>query len=189
MQAENTERELVKRLVEKQQSAWKELYQSYSGRLAYACSRYLSNEDDVQDVLQESFIKMYHSIDSFEYRGEGSLRAWLTRIVINDSIKYLKKKTKINHTEQVDELPELVEQEDTDFLIVPQKVILEMIQSLPEGYRMVFNLYVFEEKSHKEIGSILGIAENSSASQYHRAKNILARKITEYKKLNMAHYE
>lgn len=189
MQGDNTERELVKRLVQKEQSAWKELYKSYSGRLAYACSRYLSSPDDVQDVLQECFIKMYHSIESFEYRGEGSLRAWLTRIVINDSIKYLKKQAKINHTEQVNELAELAEEEDADFQLVPQKVILEMIQSLPEGYRMVFNLYVFEEKSHKEIGGILGIAENSSASQYHRAKSILARKITEYKKLNIAHYE
>ncbi|HNX65523.1 MAG TPA: sigma-70 region 4 domain-containing protein, partial [Bacteroidales bacterium] len=66
---------------------------------------------------------------------------------------------------------------------IPSSVILDMIRSLPQGYRTVFNLYVFEEKSHKEIASILNIAENSSASQFHRAKSILVKKIKEYKSI------
>ena len=79
------------------------------------------------------------------------------------------------------DLPEISDEDETDFEEIPASAILEMIQALPPGYRTVFNLYVFEEKSHKEIASILNITENTSASQLHRAKNILARQINEYR--------
>ncbi|GEN66693.1 RNA polymerase subunit sigma [Chryseobacterium rhizosphaerae] len=186
---ENKEQILVKHLLMKEEAAWKELFGAYSGNLTYICSRYLTEKEDVHDVLQNSFIKMFRSIDSFEYRGNGSLKAWMTRIVVNESLKHIKQNTDTKSTVEIEDLPDLPNDEEPDFEEIPKAVIMEMIQSLPDGYRTVFNLYVFETKSHKEISGLLGIAENSSASQFHRAKGLLVQKIKEFKMSKKAQYE
>jgi len=175
-----TEEELLQKIRRGDIIAMKELYYDYSGYLTAVCSRYIVNRDDVRDVLQESFIKIFNSINKFEYRGSGTLKAWMTRITVNESLKHLKNNERLEMITPTWDLPEIVEEDDPDFDDIPTSVILDMIRSLPPGYRTVFNLYVFEKKSHKEIASILKIAENSSASQLHRAKNILAEKIKEY---------
>jgi RNA polymerase sigma-70 factor (ECF subfamily) len=159
----------------------KMLYDRYAGYLTAVCARYIPDDDEVKDLLQESFIKIFQSMDRFSWRGEGSLKAWMTRIVVNDSLKALRKKKPLRLPETLSE--ELVE-EDPPFEAVPLKVIHEMIRRLPEGYRTVFNLFVFEDKSHKEIASLLGIKENSSASQLWHAKALLARWIKDYIKLH-----
>ena len=159
----------------------KMLYDRYAGYLTAVCARYIPDDDEVKDLLQESFIKIFQSMDRFSWRGEGSLKAWMTRIVVNDSLKALRKKKPLRLPETLSE--ELVE-EDPPFEAVPLKVIHEMIRRLPEGYRTVFNLFVFEDKSHKEIASLLGIKENSSASQLWHAKAMLARWIKDYIKLH-----
>ncbi|OJR84403.1 RNA polymerase subunit sigma, partial [Escherichia coli] len=138
--------------------------------------------DDVKDVMQNSFIKIFNAIGSFEYKGVGSLKAWTTRLIINESLKFLRDTTKIEFPTLVDDLVEVVEEEEPNLDEIPESEILELIRSLPDGYRMVFNLYVFEKKSHKEIGRLLEIGESSSASQFHRAKKILMQKIKLYNK-------
>lgn len=177
------ERKLVEKLKSKEQSAWKEFYESYSGHLTYVCMRYVKGQEDVRDILQNSFIKIFHSIELFEYRGAGSLKAWTTRLLINESLKFLKNTSKTMFVVCSDELPNVAEEEETLLDDIPESEILELIRSLPDGYRMVFNLYVFEKKNHKEIGILLGIAESSSASQYHRAKKMLVEKVNAYNKL------
>lgn len=184
---ENNEQILVSRLLHKEETAWKELFEAHSGSLAYICSRYIIDRDQVNDVLQNSFIKMFRSIDSFEYRGNGSLKAWITRITVNESLQQIKQNSDFKITDEND-IPD-IEMEEPDLDEISQQEIMEMIRTLPDGYRTVFNLFVFEEKSHKEIAEILGIAENSSASQFHRAKSMLARKIKEYKMSKTAQYE
>lgn len=179
--SENKEQILVKQLLKKEEAAWKELFGAYSGNLTYVCSRYIAEKEDVHDVLQNSFIKMFRSIESFEYRGNGSLRAWMTRIVVNESLKYIRRNNDFKSAVEVEDLSDIPEEEEPDFEEVPQEDIMKMIRTLPEGYRTVFNLYVFEKKSHKEISGLLGIAENSSASQFHRAKALLVQKIKEFK--------
>lgn len=186
---ESKEQILVKHLLQKEESAWKELFGAYSGNLTYVCSRYVSEREDVHDVLQNSFIKMFRSIESFEYRGDGSLKAWVTRITVNEALKHIKQKNDFRSTVEVEELPDILDEEEPDFEEVPKTDIMEMIRSLPEGYRTVFNLYVFEKKSHKEIAELLGIAENSSASQFHRAKGLLIQKVKEFKMSKKAQYE
>lgn len=178
---ESKEQILVNRLHMKEETAWKELFGAYSGNLTYVCSRYIISKDDVHDVLQNSFIKMFGSIDSFEYRGNGSLRAWVTRIVVNESLKHIKKSSDFKLIVDDFEIPDIAEEDEPDFEEISETTIMKMIRTLPDGYRTVFNLYVFEQKSHKEIAELLGIAENSSASQFHRAKAILAQKVKEYK--------
>ena len=162
-------------------TAMKMLYDRYVGYLTAVCARYIPDDDDVKDILQEAFIKAFQSMDRFSWRGEGSLKAWLTRIVVNDSLKALRRKKPLSLTPT---LAESVEEEEPAFESVPLQVIQGMIRQLPDGYRTVFNLFVFEDKSHKEIASLLGIKENSSASQLFHAKSLLARWIKEYIKLN-----
>ena len=103
---------------------------------------------------------------------------------MNESLKLLKSKERFDFVQNEWELPEVENEENSpsDLDDIPAKAIQEMIRELPTGYRTVFNLYVFENKSHKEIASILNIKENTSASQYHKAKNRLAEEINKYKK-------
>lgn len=152
-------------------------YERYAGYLTAVCSRYVVDRSDVKDILQEAFVKAFQGLDRFEYRGEGSVRAWITRIVVNDSLKYLRTSSRLNF---VDDLPDLPEDDESSLPDIPPAVVQNMIKALPDGYRTVFNLYVFEKKSHREIASLLGIKEDSSASQYFRARAMLARNIKQY---------
>lgn len=190
IKGEEREQELLQQILHGNRMSMKEFYTMYAGYLTTVCSRYISDQDDVKDVLQESFIKIFKSITNFEYRGIGSLRAWCTRIVVNEALKFLQKEERLDITNKpVWELPDMPETEEPDIDEISTSVLLEMIRSLPVGYRTVFNLYVFEEKSHKEIASILKITENTSASQLHRAKALLAKQINEYKTINKRSYE
>lgn len=179
---EKSEQELLQQIVSGNKVAMKNFYDIYSGYLTAVCSRYVANKEDVKDILQESFINIFRSINKFKYRGKGSLKAWSARIVVNESLKHLKENDKVQVTNLPDwDLPDHADNQEPDFEDIPTNAILEMISALPTGYRTVFNLYVFEEKSHKEIASILDIAESSSASQLHRAKNMLVKEIELYR--------
>jgi RNA polymerase sigma-70 factor (ECF subfamily) len=155
------------------------IYERYVGYLTAVCSRYVVDRSAVKDILQEAFIKIFKGLDSFDYRGEGSLKAWIVRIVVNDSLKALKASSKLSF---VDDLPDSAEEEEPSLPQVPPAVIQELIMALPDGYRTVFNLFVFEKKSHREIASLLGIKEDSSASQFFRARSMLAKGIKAYLK-------
>lgn len=183
----NTEKQLVKQARKGDQASIKVLFEQYSGFLAAVCRRYIPDEDEAMDVLQEAFIKIFSSLSSFEYRGKGSLKAWMTRIVVNDSLKFLrdnKKFNKISLDEAAEYGQELTyndaqEEEENDLLSsVSCAEIQRLIKELPDGFRTVFNLFVFENKSHKEIAALLGISESTSASQLHRAKARLAEQIS-----------
>ena len=162
-----------------QASAMDELYAQYANTLTSVCYRYITNDEDLKDVLQESFIKIFTRISSFECRGKGSLLAWMSRIVVNESLMFLRQRSNDPLILDTD-LPDLPNEDpDTDELT--PEVMVQLLRRLPEGYRKVLNLYVIEGKSHKEIAELLGIKPDSSASQLHRAKNMLAHIIKEYK--------
>ncbi len=164
-------------------SAQRDIYLGYVRYLTAVCARYIIRDEDLKDVLQESFIKIFSSIERFEYRGEGSLKAWMTRIVVNEALKFLgKEAVRFTFISGWQNLPETVEDDDPDGMEeIPPEIVQEMIRSLPAGYRTVFNLYMFEEKNHMEIAALLHIGESTSASQLHRAKAVLARQIKEYR--------
>ncbi len=159
----------------------RQFYERYADYLTAVCSRYIPEKADAKDVLQESFVKMLGALDSFEYRGEGSLKAWSSRIVVNTALKSLRKSGRLRYMEA---LPDLPEESEPEVERVPAPVLQQFIQALPDGYRTVFNLFVFEKKSHREIAALLGIKEDSSASQFFRARALLARKIKQYLKEN-----
>lgn len=176
------EQTLIQQIARGSTKAMKMFYDTYSGYLTAVCTRYISNEEDVKDILQDSFIKIFKVADKFKYRGEGSLKAWSSRIVVNEALKHIKEKQKMKETNLPNwNLPDQTDDVDPDFDDIPITVITDMIRSLPIGYRTVFNLYILENKSHKEIASLLSITENTSASQLHRAKGLLIRKIELYR--------
>lgn len=160
-------------------AAMRLIYTRYVRQLTAVCSRYILDSEDVKDVLQESFLKIFASIGSFRYKGEGSLRAWLTKVVVNEALKFIRRTQRIDFTAISEDVAGIAEDEP-EISDVPASVIHGFIRELPDGYRMIFNLYVVECRSHREIASLLGIRESTSASQLHRAKALLALKIREY---------
>ena len=180
-QGDLSEAELLNLVRSGDASGMRAFYERYVGFLTAVCSRYVPDRAAVKDILQEVFVKAFDRIGRFEYRGEGSVKAWMHRIVVNDSLKFLRANGKMKY---VDDLPDVEDEQMDSLPDVPAAVVAEMIKSLPDGYRTVFNLFVFEKKSHREIAELLGIKEDSSASQFFRARAMLAKKIKEYVKKN-----
>lgn len=177
------EAQLLRQIRRGSSSSMKTLYASLVRYLAAICSRYISNPEDVKDVLQDSFLKIFDGIRNFEYRGDGSLKAWAARITLNESLAFLKRGDKLRFIDNEATISDVPDDEpDTD--TIPAEIIYGLIRSLPDGYRTIFNLYVIEGKTHREIAAMLGIKENSSASQFHRAKALMAAKIREYQNNN-----
>lgn len=159
--------------------AMDKLYTEYADYLTGVCARYISDEDNLKDVLQESFIKIFTQIYQFEYRGKGSLKAWLTRIVVNEALMELRKDRTFLVSLQESSLGDFIDEEpETQGL--DAETLLSFVRQLPPGYRAVFNLFVIEEKSHKEIAEILHIQPATSASQLIRARQMLAKMIRMY---------
>jgi RNA polymerase sigma factor (sigma-70 family) len=155
-----------------------ELYRRFAPKMYAVCLRYANNADDAQDLLQEGFIKVYRNLHRF--RAEGSFEGWIRRVFINSSIEHFRKKSAKLSTVSDKEENTI---EDTDISALDnlaEKDIINLIRELSPGYRTVFNLYVVEGYSHKEIGELLGISEGTSKSQLARAKAILQKKVSQY---------
>lgn len=178
--SKNSEKKLLRLLKDGEENARYLLYKQYIRYLSAVCSRYITNDENIKDVLQESFLRIFHSLDSFRYQGEGSLKAWMSRIVINESLDWLKQNRRLEYVE-IDKEGISIPDAPPDTEGIPEDVIYRMIRSLPDGYRTVFNLYVIEQKTHKEIAEVLGIKESTSASQLHRAKAMPAAMITQFR--------
>ena len=177
------EQELAEQCKRGNRTAYKELYECYAGRLLGVCLRYVSNRERAEDLLHDGFLKIFASFDKFTWRGDGSLRAWMERIMVNGALQYLRRNDILSQSASLDDVPEAYEEPDaSDIDTIPKTVLMQFISQLPPGYRTVLNLYVFEGKSHKEIAALLGINEKSSASQLARAKASLATKVHEWMK-------
>lgn len=174
------EQSLSERCKRAERPAFKELYDSYAGRLLSLCSRYVGTRAAAEDVLQDSFIKIIQSFGSFKYRGPGSLYAWMSRITVNRALDTVRQDCKVPTVPIDSGKAGEVGIEDDDICAVPHEELLRMIRELPPGYRTVFNMYALDGYSHKEIGRALGIKERSSSSQYLRARAMLAEKIKDY---------
>jgi RNA polymerase sigma-70 factor (ECF subfamily) len=145
-----------------------QLYQLYAKAMFNVCYRMFNNREEAEDMLQESFTEAFTKLNSFRY--ESSFGAWLKRIVVNKSINELKRrKTELVLTET---LPEKNDTNDTNLDTSSMQVeeIRKAMEKLPEGYRVIFSLYLLEGYDHSEIAEILNISESTSKSQFHRAK-------------------
>ncbi len=180
-----SERDISKGCKRGNAKAQRALFDRYSPLLMAKIYRYVGDDDDAKDVLQDTFVKAYTMIDSFAWEGEGSLQAWLTRIAVNTSLNFLRSRKRLSalsvDTADIDDPPDIAEEATaTQVNSLDTSTILEMVAELPDGYRTVFNLYCLDGYSHKEIAQQLGINEKSSSSQLARAKAILAQKIKKY---------
>ena len=135
-----------------------------------------------EDIVQEGFIKVFQRISSF--RREGSFEGWIKRIMINQALNHYRKNRKqpfFSVIEEIDET-EIIDTDEPEPLDpVPPGLLLDLIQNLPEGYRMVFNMYVFEEYSHKEIAEALNVSESTSKTQLLKARRLLRKKLEDLK--------
>lgn len=174
-----TERELTDGCQRGDNRARKVLYETYAGPMLSLCLRYVGGREEAEDLLHDGFLKVFAVIGRFEYRGEGSLAAWLRRLFTNAALTYLTERAARRESD-VDELPDVVDEEENEPPDVPPEVVTRLIGELPQGYRMVLNLYLIEGWSHKEIAQRLGIGESTSASQYLRARAALKQKIIHY---------
>ena len=162
-------------------AAMREFCSLYVPHLKAVCTRYVTDSEDASDVLQETLISIVTHISDFHYLGQGSLKAWATRIAVNESLNYIRRNRRQELTLQeqyIDDIAE--EEEDPPIEDIPPEVIQQMVRQLPTGYRTVFNLYVFEDKSHQEIAQLLGTSVKTSISQLHKAKNLLSQMIQTY---------
>ncbi len=160
--------------------AQNKLYTKYAPAMLGICMRYSRNKDEAEDIMQEGFIKVFLHLKN--YRGAGSFEGWIKRIMVNTAITHNKQNLKHHYHTDIDQIEEtrvLAKDgtEEPEAARLPRAKLMQLIQSLPEGYRMVFNMYVFERYTHKEIAEILDISENTSKSQLSKARRLLASKI------------
>lgn len=151
------------------------LYKQLSSKMLGVCMRYATSKMEAEDMLQNGFMKLFQKLEDF--RGEGSFEGWARRIMVNSAIEYYRKHYKMMQIMDIQELgyEQLMEADVTGKLGAQELLIL--IQQLPPGYRMVFNMYAIEGYSHKEIAGMAGITEGASKSQLSRARAILKEQI------------
>lgn len=175
-------KQLITACKKKDINAQRELYELYSPRMMGLCLKYCKDYDAAQDLLHDGFFTVFTKIKS--YSGRGSFEGWMKRIFINIFLEnFRKEKSRGLLMVDINESNVQIEDENIERFInndISEDLLLSMIQELPYGYRTVFNLYVFEEMSHKEIGKKLGIKESASRSQFSRAKIQLKNKINSY---------
>ena len=178
MFGEVLERAVVERARNGDREAIRQIYDNYSKYLAATCARFLPDPMDQRDVLQDSFIKIFTAISSFKYQNDNSFLAWMKRVVTNEALDFLKNRKRITFVDINDNIQEKIEEEQSVELLSADD-LHQLITELPDGYRTVLNLFVFEGYSHKEIAQLLGIKESSSASQFFHAKRMLEKKIND----------
>jgi RNA polymerase sigma-70 factor (ECF subfamily) len=168
------ESELIQHCLNNEVLAQNELYRRFAGKMMGVCLRYAKNRDDAKDILQDGFVRVYINLKSF--KGDGSFEGWIKRIMINTAIKHYHKNLKFSNNIDIEAAYDV----GFDNNILGKMAVAELMQlvhTLPDGYRTVFNLYIVEGYQHNEIAEMLGISEGTSKSQLARARNFLIKLI------------
>jgi RNA polymerase sigma factor (sigma-70 family) len=145
------------------------LFEQHSGKMMTVCLRYAADQMEAEDLLMEGFVKVFRYLH--QYKFEGSFEGWIRRIIVNTALKHIQKK-KLRFEEVVEE-KNTVTLESNAYQHMGEKDILELVKKLPDGYRVVFNLYAIEGYSHDEIAELLGIQAGTSRSQLVKARKLL----------------
>ncbi|MCK5855942.1 MAG: sigma-70 family RNA polymerase sigma factor [Bacteroidales bacterium] len=170
---EYQEDSLIEGCKRKKRKARNKLYKLYANQFLGICLRYTRNTSEAEDVLHDAFIKIFTKID--QYTGKGSFEGWLKRIVVNTAIQSLRERSKTRLVFDENEIDDDRIREDIDVVLpmISAKELMEFIQQLPDGYKVVFNMFVIEDMSHQEIADKLNISVGTSKSQLFRAKKFL----------------
>ncbi len=170
---------LIEKFIQGNKRAFDEIYAAYSGAMYSVCLRYTKNADEAADILQDAFIKIYEKRQL--YNPEYAIGAWIKRIVINEAINHFR----VNKRFQLVEDDQFFEQADEPFEVKEEgnlrEVLTQVLRDLPDGYRTVFNLYVFDNLKHQEIADYLGVSVNTSKTQLVKARRMIIRKLEELK--------
>lgn len=181
-----SDEQIIKGCIKGKRHAYNMLYKKHASTMLVICMRYSHTRSEAEDVLQEGFIRVFSKIDSFE--GRGSFEGWLKRIMVNTAINYYKANKKHQKHEQfdIDDISRPPLMSDSDYFDTDQEIkqeeLMQMINELPDGYRMVFNLYIFEGMSHQEISEIMEFTVSTSKSQLSKARKLLRLRIDELMK-------
>ena len=169
------EQELVKACQNNDRKAQTAFYNLYKGKLMGVCRRYTRTPDEAEDIYQEAFVKIFNNIHSLEK--VGSVGAWVRKTVIHTAINYYHANLKFQNNTDYDNI--LLSNDDYPNVLagLSNEELLTLINQLPDGYRMVFNLYVIDGYSHAEIGELLRVSESTSKSQLSRAKELLRKQL------------
>jgi RNA polymerase sigma factor (sigma-70 family) len=170
----STEDGLINGCLKGDRSAQRHLYESYSGKFMGICMRYLKDREQAEDVMIESFMKIFEKLPQFQHKG--SFEGWMKRIVVTQALMTLRSNRHLLMEINLEQDHEFSNQQ-YELTHMEATELLELVQGLPVGYRTVFNLYAIEGYSHQEIGEMLGISESTSKSQLNRARNALKEKI------------
>jgi RNA polymerase sigma factor (sigma-70 family) len=170
-----TEEQLIKGCVQNDVSCQRMLFEQYAGRMMTICLRYSCDRPEAEDILQEAFVKIFSHIG--QYKFEGSFEGWMKRIVVNCALKIIQKK-RIRFAEFNNQ--DLITNQTDSYALsnLTEDELLKLISNLPDGYRIVFNLYVMEGYNHDEIAAFLGIQATTSRSQLVKARKLLQKQIT-----------
>lgn len=159
------------------------LYRQTASKMLVVCMRYAKDRMEAEDVLQMGYIKVFQKVN--EYRGDGAFEGWIRKVMVNTAIESYRKNLRSLNVVPIEDA---YDQPSTgfDFSRLGMQELLKLIQKLADGYRMVFNMYVIEGYSHKEIAETLGISEGASKSQLSRARAILKEEIIKMEGINYA---
>lgn len=174
--AMNTDEALIEGCVRNDRACQQALYSRYGRKMLMVCQRYARTAEDAEDILQEGFVKVFIHIATF--KNESKLETWMTRIFINSALNHQRQKLYLFPMVDVSEIS-LAQADDISLTGFHVEELLTMIRSLPDGCRIVFNLFAIEGYQHKEIASMLGVSEGTSKSQYNRAKMLLRTRLSE----------
>lgn len=176
--------EIISNCKKEQAAAQEQLFKIFAPKMLGICRRYLSDIDDARDAMQDGFVKVFLNIHRYE--GRSGFNTWITRIMMNTAIDMVKKMNKVQFVRDdyfFKEENELADDHEIEYEGLNQKQLLELIDNLPNGYKIVFNMYAIDGMSHRDIAETLGISEGTSKSQLNRARNFLK---TEIKKIQAA---
>jgi RNA polymerase sigma factor (sigma-70 family) len=168
---------LVKNCIEGNQLSQRKLFEMYAPKMMGVCLRYTKDVARAEDVMQDGFIKVFTKLEKFS--GQGSLEGWIRRIMVNTALDHLRKDSKFTANISMDDVDYKVEFDGQILSSLMEEDLLKLIREMPDGYRTVFNMFAIEGYSHKEIAERLEISENTSKSQYSRAKAHLRQKLEE----------
>ena len=172
-----SEQNLIDLCIKGDRIAQKVIYDRLASRMFPLCLRYVGDRSIAQDILQEGFITLFSKMDS--YKGNGSFEGWARKIFVNTALMYLRKKDALKMSDELENARSLSTDIASQMENIGYKELMKLIMSLPPGFRTVFNMYVVEGYSHKEIAEMLNISETTSRTQLSRARVGLQSKIKE----------
>lgn len=172
-----TEKEILKACLQGDRQAQHDLFYMYAGKMMAVCNRYARHRQEAEDILQDAFVKVFTNLHTYEH--SGSFEGWVRRIIVNTAIKNTLKKSFSHEDIGLEHVVEDYNDPDV-FSLMSEEELIKMISDLPDGYKVVFNLYAIEGYSHKEISEMLGIEETTSRSQLMKARRILQSKVNEF---------